>query len=110
MDTVAHYRQILQEILLERTRIPYSHGDIQCEAVFDTERDRYILMVVGWDKRRIHGCIVHVDIIDGKLWIQRDGTEDGVATELVDAGVPKDRIVLAFHSPRIRAETGYAVA
>ena len=30
--------------------------------------------------------------------IQRDGTERGIAQELLDAGVPKDRIVLAFRS------------
>ncbi|NES43811.1 element excision factor XisI family protein, partial [Moorena sp. SIO2C4] len=30
--------------------------------------------------------------------------------ELVATGVPKDRIVLAFHPPEIREHTGYAIA
>ncbi|WP_027255211.1 element excision factor XisI family protein [Planktothrix agardhii] len=30
--------------------------------------------------------------------------------ELVAAGVPKDRIVLAFHPPQVREHTGYALA
>jgi hypothetical protein len=51
-----------------------------------------------------------VDIINGKFWIQRDGTEYGIARELVDAGVPKEQIVLAFRAPEIRKHTGYAVA
>ncbi len=54
-------------------------------------------MLVGWQGiRRVHGCLVHVDIIDGKLWIQRDGTENGIARDLLEAGVPRERIVLAF--------------
>ncbi len=39
-----------------------------------------------------------IDIIDGKLSIQHDGTEEGIAHKLVAAGVPKDTIVLGFKS------------
>ncbi len=111
MDQVNHYREILQKILSEYARIPYSHGEIQQEAVFDTKGDHYLLVNTGWDRgRRIHGCIVHVDIINGEIWIQRDGTEYGIARELVDAGVPKDKIVLAWKSPERRKLTEFAVS
>ena len=56
----------------------------------------------------MHGCLIHVDIIDGKIWIQRDGTERGVAQDLIDAGVPRDQIVLAFRAAEARAEAGLA--
>jgi len=111
MDTLESYRQIIENILNEYTQIPYAYGDIQTEAVFDRKNDRYVLMNVGWDDgRRVHGSLVHIDIIDGKLWIQRDGTEDGVAPELVRAGIPKNRIVLGFRSPEVRRYTEYAPA
>ena len=58
---------------------------------------------------RNHGCIIHLEIINGKIWIQRDGTEDGIATDLLAAGVPKSDIVLAFHPPEIRQHTDFAV-
>jgi hypothetical protein len=68
-------------------------------------------MNVGWDDSiRVHGCLVHIDIIDGKLWIQRDGTEHGIAKELRAAGIPKDQIVLAFKPLEVRPLTEYAVA
>lgn len=68
-------------------------------------------MTMGWEgDKRVHGCLVHVDIINGKLWIQRDGTEQGITEELVKAGIPKDRIVLGFHPAYIRPYTEYAVA
>src|SRR5262249_39141011 len=110
MDTRNRYREIMKNILAQYARIPYAHGDIKQEAVFDTEGDHYLLVNVGWDYRRVHGCLVHVDIIDGKFWIQRDGTEYGIARELEDAGVPKGHIVLAWKSPQTRKLTGYAVA
>jgi hypothetical protein len=109
MDTLEMNRQLIECILEEYARIPYAHGDIQCMTVFDREHDHYLLVNVGWDPDRVHGCLVHVDIIDGKFWIQRDGTEDGIACDLEAAGIPKDRIVLAFRSPRVRKHTGYAV-
>lgn len=42
--------------------------------------------------------------------MQRDGTEDGIANELVQAGIPKEDIVLGFHEPDVRPYTGFAVA
>lgn len=106
MDSLETDRQIIEAVLTAHTRIPYAHGDIQTEVVFDRAHDRYLLVNVGWqNNRRIHGSLVHIDVIDGKLWIQRDGTEHGVAKELVEAGVPKDRIVLAFHPADRRRHT-----
>jgi len=50
-----------------------------------------------------------VKIKDGKIWSERDGTEIGVANELVEAGVPKQDIVLAFNAPYKRKFTELAV-
>ena len=58
--------------------------------------------------KQIHACIVRIDIINGKLWIQQDNTE-GIAPELERYGVPKEHIVLGFRSPEIRQYTEYAV-
>lgn len=97
--------------MTEYTKIPYAHGDIQFETVFDRESDRYLLMILGREnERRVHGCMIHIDIINGKLWIQRDGTENGIANELVRSGVPKDHIVLGFRSSEIRKHSGFAAA
>lgn len=118
MDTLEQYRQLIRNILIEHTQIPFSTGNIEFETVFDGEQDRYLLMILGREPaydlsftvtRRVHGCLIHVDIIDGKIWIQRDGTEDGIATELVRAGVPKDRIVLGFRSEELRKDSEFAV-
>lgn len=99
---VTHYRQLIQRILTDYSRIPYAYGDIQFETVFDRESDRYLVMVLGREKaRRVHGCLLHLDIIDGKIWIQRDATEEGVANALRNAGVPEEQIVSGVQSPEL---------
>ena len=111
MDTTDYYRQVVEKVLSDYAAIPYARGEFETEIVFDRTNDRYLLVNVGWNnKRRVHGCIIHIDIIDGKLWIQQDGTEEGIALDLEEAGVPKEQIVLGFREPELRVDSGYAVA
>jgi len=111
MGTLDTYRQIVKQVLTEYTRIPYAYGDMQSKTVFDCESDSYMLVTLGWNGvKRIHGCLVHIEIINGKVWIQRDDTDYGIAYELEKAGVPKDHIVLGFQTPDVRKYTQYAVA
>ena len=87
MDRVDEYAKLIREILEGHAKIGYSHGDIQSYAIADYHQTHFMLIIVGWDgERRVHGCITHVQIIDGKIWIQRDGIEDGITDELVEAG------------------------
>lgn len=109
-DKLTSYREHIEEILQAYASHPYAHGDIEREVVIDPAHDHYELISVGWiGAERVHGCVLHIDIKNGKIWIQHDGTEEGVANCLVEAGVPKEDIVLAFHSPFKRQFTGFAV-
>ena len=111
MDKLKNYRHIVEKVINEYAAIPYAFGDIESRTMFDREKDSYLLYSVGWNSRgRVHGINIHVDIIGGKIWIQHDGTEDGIATDLEREGVPKTDIVLAFHAPELRKYTEYAVA
>lgn len=111
MDTVESYREIIERVLTEYARIPYSYGELESHTVFDRERDRYVLICVGWNNNRNeYGVVAHIEIINGKIWIQEDNTEEGIATDLEDAGIPKDKIVLGFRHPQLRQYTEYSVA
>jgi hypothetical protein len=111
MDKLERYRQLVRQLIRERAKDKVSHGEISTEAVMDLEKDHYEVLHVGWDGyRRIHGCALHVDIIDGKIWIQHDGTDQPIADQLLEAGVPQEDIVLAFHPAEVRPLTGFAVA
>jgi hypothetical protein len=111
MDPLNNCRHTLERVLTAYTKIPYGHGDLRCEELFDRDHDRYALFTLGWDAgKRVHFPLVHVNIVDGKVWIEKDNTETGIASELVEAGIPKSQIVLAFRSPEMRKLTEYAVA
>jgi hypothetical protein len=53
--------------------------------------------------------VFHVDIKDGKVWIQEDVTDLPLVLKLEQAGIPKEDIVLAFHARYKRALSGYGV-
>ena len=109
MDRVKHYREILHGVMKEYALAP-SHGEIKVEIIIDGDQNHFEIMHVGWDgSRRVHGTVLHVDIIEEKVWIQHDGTTPGIALDLVKAGIPKEDIVLAYRPAHVRQHTGYAV-
>jgi hypothetical protein len=109
-NPIDSYRAIVRDVILEFATHKPSHGDIATRAVIDEERDSYQVVDIGWQgKRRVFGVILHIDIIDDKIWIQYDGTEHGVATTLVEAGIPRAAIVLGFKPKHVRPHTQFAV-
>jgi hypothetical protein len=110
VEDVEQFRAVVKDIIREYASHGSSYGDIESEVIFDDANDHYELMRSGWHgTRRIHGSAIHIDIRGGKIWIQHDGTPDGIADILVERGIPKDHIVLAFHSPKMREYTEFAV-
>ncbi len=110
MAKTDEYGQIVRDILTEYSQIKAANEEVEAELIFDLVRNRYQLVHVGWSrKQRIYGCVLHLDIHDDKIWIQHDGTEVGIANELVARGIPKHDIIIGFHSPFKRQFTEFAV-
>jgi hypothetical protein len=104
-----NYPELVKTVLARHTESHRSEVT-EKELIFDCERNSYLVVHVGWhNNERAYGTVIHVDIRDEKIWIQRDLTEEGVASELVELGVPKTDIVLGFKSPVVREFTGFAV-
>lgn len=109
MDTLTQYRAAIEQVLAEYSAYKPAYGDVDVEVIIDQTRDHYQLVRVGWyDQQRIHWVLLHLDIRDGKIWIQYDGTEEGVAHRLMAKGVPRTDIVLGFQSPFKRQFTEFA--
>lgn len=104
-----NYQELVKRIIYKYANEQPQENLENTEIVFDTERDRYLLVYVGWhDEERVYGCPIHISIKGGKIWIQRDFTEEGIANQLVELGVPTTDIVLGFRSPYVRQFTGFA--
>jgi hypothetical protein len=108
---VEEYRQYIRHLLSERQKrasIQQNAQEYEVQTIFDEQQDHYQLLYVGWrGNKRDFGCVLHLDIKNGKIWIQHDGTEEGIANRLVEMGVPKQDIILAFHEPYIRQFTDF---
>ncbi len=57
---------------------------------------------------RIFTGLVHARSHESRIWVERDGTAEGLTTQLPAAGVPAGAIVLAFPSAWKRAYTDFA--
>jgi hypothetical protein len=114
MDKLNNYREIVKKILTEYDQIASQTPNISgVDTVlsFDDERDQYLWFDVGWNHRkRVKAITIYVRIKNEKIYIEEDWTEEGIATELLREGVPKEDIVLAFHDPETRKLTEFAIA
>ncbi len=74
------------------------------------KKHHYQFLWMGWKgDEQIFNVPIHIEIKDGKIWIQKDNTEDGIANYIVEKGIPKSEIVLAYFSPAHRELTEFAV-
>ncbi len=112
MDTLnTSLKQAILTVLQNYAGFLGNDPDTQLQIVSDETNDHYLLVELGWQNgRRVYGTLIHLDIINQKIWIQQDGTEDGIASELVEVGIPKQQIVLGFKSEQRRQITEYALS
>ncbi|MBV7335897.1 XisI protein [Chloroflexi bacterium TSY] len=111
MDTQLNYPEIVKKILKEYADLFSEGSKHPLRTVFDDVNQSYLLLASNWYGREyIHHTSIHIDIINDKIWIQYDDTEEGVATDLLGAGVPAHDIVLGFRPAELRQYTEFAVA
>ena len=110
MDSLATYRQIIQTLLIEYAGIPDTYDNTQNHTIFDVYQDRYLLVNMGCQgKRHIHDCVIHIEIIEGQVWIQQNNTDQRIGEELVKAGIPREHIVLGFQPLELRPYSKFSI-
>ena len=114
METVSRYRQVITRMLNDLAESS-AREDVDVlpiyDTVYDTVHDNYLLIDAGWHGiERIHHIIVHLRICNGKIWVEADNTNIQIVQQLLESGISKAEIVLAFYSPQKRLFTEFAVA
>lgn len=111
MDTLnIDLKQAILTVLHDYRGFLGQDPETESQLVIDETHNHYLLIEIGWyQSRRIYGTLIHIDIIDQKIWIQQDGTETGIANELVNLGISPKQIVLAYKTPERRKITDFAV-
>lgn len=112
MDKVKKYREITLTLLSEIAAHFRQSNLWEILEAYDEKRGQYILFTDGWNnEKRDYGCFMHIEVKeDGKVWLRRDGTDLDIGQRLLEEGVAKSDLVLAFRSPNRRALTEFAIA
>jgi XisI protein len=102
--------ETIERILSEHVGIKYAYDDIVSQAVFDRQRQHFLVKVYGWQgDLRVNQILIDIEIKDGLLWVHYDGTSDDIVGQLEAAGISKAQIVLAWIPASQRPYTGYAI-
>jgi XisI protein len=105
------YRKLVKSLISNYANSDSSNDEVEVQLVLDTDRDHYQWMNVGWQgSDRIYCCMMHLDIKDGKIWLQQNLTDRDPAKELVNTGVPRGDIVLGLQMPSKRLYSDYGIA
>lgn len=112
MDKITKFQTSIKKIQETYAKFkPIGYQEFEAQIISDDKNGHYFLIKMGWkETHRLHNVEFHIDIKGDKIWIQADQTEYSIAQELVDLGIDKSDIVLAYHSPRMRPATEFAIA
>jgi len=95
-------KQRVRQLISKYESLATEQGDV--ELLIDDERMRYMALRVGWvGHKRIHLCLVHINICDEQVVIQCNNTEDLLIDELEEIGILRQQICSGFLPPEMRA-------
>jgi XisI protein len=97
-------QQAIIDALLESIPESLIPKALQVVPVFDRQSHRYQLLRLGWlaVEKRIFYPIIHIEIIEGEVWIQHNQSDRDIGEALCDRGIPKSQIVLGLYPPSLR--------
>jgi XisI protein len=111
MDKLEQYRQILKALIHRYADLSRSDTQVESIALCDPTQDSYMVMDIGWNSSgRVHSVPIHLRIKNQKVWLEWDGTDQEIAQQMIDSGIPQEDIVLAFYRPERQKLTGFALA
>lgn len=111
MDKIAKYRKILTKHLESVTQDWSKNPSEEVKSVIDQNGYHFLVVYYGWaEQGHIHTVPIHLEIREGKVWIQENLTEIEIDDDLVQRGIPKSDIVLGMLPPEYRVYSEYAAA
>ena len=101
------YRRILSQIVEKHAAMVAPKEQIEYATICDPLHDSYLLMRIGFDQAgRAHHILFHLRLKDGKVLIEHDGIEYGIARDLIEAGIaPEDIIFNMYRTPHAYLES-----
>lgn len=110
MEKINKYTKIIEKFFQEYINERFnSIQPLEYQMIIDEKRLHFQLIYLGWEQEDfVHNVVYHFDIINNKVWIQKNETDENVAPQLMKLGVPNTDIVLGMQPLEYRQFTGYA--
>lgn len=101
MDRIIKHKKIVKELVESIGKMTPNDETTETQIILDDSGGYYVLFDIGWENEyRIYLPYLHLTVKkDGKIWIEHDGTDLVVADLLVEKGISKKEIVLAWQAP-----------
>jgi len=112
MDKLSFHREAIKSVLQKHKEVvSRAKSEIENLFVFDEATDNYTWVRFGWTSNgRLESITAFIRLLNDKIYIEEDLTEDGIANELIEKGVSQKDIVLAFQQPEVRQFTEFALS
>jgi XisI protein len=111
MENLTPYQIAIQTILSEYAEYMATSGELSLQTLFDTKNNHYQILVLGWQgNKRIYNNLLHLDIIDGKIWVQNNNTQFTLVEDFERFSIAKQDIVNGLIPARRRKFSAFAVA
>jgi|SRR3954466_6459718 hypothetical protein len=101
MDKLEKYRRILRETVERHAKFQPANGSIKTHSIVDEADGDFMVIDAGWSEkgRRIYDVTLHFRLEDETVIIERDTTDAEVVRELLEKGIDKGDVILAFNDP-----------
>ncbi|MEM9889100.1 MAG: element excision factor XisI family protein [Bacteroidota bacterium] len=109
MDKLEQYRTAIIEELEYQLELEYSDMPaVNYKLIQDGTQ--FVVIAVGWhEKKFIHDLWFHLELIDEKVWFFENNTDYQIDKALVERGIEKEDMVVAWLN-RPTSETAKALA
>lgn len=100
MDKLTKYREILAETVRKHAAFQPANGNIKTQAVIDEADGDFMVIDAGWSDngRRVYDVVLHFHVEGETVRVERDNTDAEVVRELIEKGVDRQDLILAFNA------------
>lgn len=97
MDSTRNYSAILTQVLRQVATPQPRLQPLRISSVCDAEAGQFLIIATGWDKERwLNTILFHARLVEGKIIIEDDNFEEGIASALIASGIAVDDITTSL--------------
>jgi hypothetical protein len=103
MDRLTSYQDAIVKTLTEVSELLQT-SPVEALISIDHAHGQYILIADGWEgATRHYSTLAHIELKpNAEVWLRCDNTDIEVGQMLINQGIAKQDITLAFYSPAMR--------